>query len=360
MSEYHVSRIMENDPREQKKLAALLEKEGIRKDQNLDYTLGLYDEDYNLAATGSCCGNTLRCMAVDSSHQGEGLLNQVISHLIQYEYEQGIIDLFLYTKYDKSIFFGDLGFYEIARANGTVVFMENRKNGFSSYLTQLKKETDRHLSANPSLSDEDSRPVGAIVMNANPFTLGHLHLVTSASTACRLVHVFVVSEDSSLIPFSVRYQLVKEGCAHLPNVVLHQTGSYLISNATFPSYFIKDTDTVIESHARLDTAVFEKIAQALGIRVRFAGEEPFSHVTAIYNSVMEHSLPEYGVEFRILPRKEGTEGAISASRVREVLRTGSVEAIRDWVPETTYRYFRSETALPVLETIRAASDVIHY
>ena len=66
MSEYHVSRIMENDPREQKKLAA----------------------------TGSCCGNTLRCMAVDSSHQGEGLLNQVSSHLIQYEYEQGIIDLF--------------------------------------------------------------------------------------------------------------------------------------------------------------------------------------------------------------------------------------------------------------------------
>ena len=77
MSEYHVSRIMENDPREQKKLAALLEKEGIRKDQNLDYTLGLYDEDYNLAATGSCCGNTLRCMAVDSSHQGEGFSSRI-------------------------------------------------------------------------------------------------------------------------------------------------------------------------------------------------------------------------------------------------------------------------------------------
>ncbi|MDD6073093.1 MAG: hypothetical protein ACI4OO_06360 [Otoolea sp.] len=66
MSEYHVSRIKETDAREQKKLAA----------------------------TGSCYGNTLRCMAVDSSHQGEGLLNQVSSHLIQYEYEQGIIDLF--------------------------------------------------------------------------------------------------------------------------------------------------------------------------------------------------------------------------------------------------------------------------
>lgn len=360
MSEYHVSRILETDRREQKKLEALLEKEGIRKDPNLDYTIGLYDEDYQLAATGSCYGNTLRCMAVDSSHQGEGLLNQVVSHLIQYEYEQGIIDLFLYTKYEKAMFFSDLGFYEIARANDTVVFMENRRNGFSSYLAQLKKETDQQYSANPSLSEDDNRLVGAVVMNANPFTLGHLHLLTTAAAACRLVHVFVVSEDISLIPFSIRYRLVKEGSAHLSNVVLHKTGSYLISNATFPSYFIKDSDSVIESHAGLDTAVFGKIAQALGIRIRFAGEEPFSHVTAIYNAVMTRSLPEYGVQCHIIPRKEGEHGAISASRVREAIQNGRMETIRSLVPETTYRYFQSEAARPVLETIRAAADVIHY
>lgn len=59
------------------------------------------------------------------------------------------------------MFFRYLGFYEIASANGIVVFMENRKNGFSSYLTQLNKETDRHVSANPSLSGEDERPVSA-------------------------------------------------------------------------------------------------------------------------------------------------------------------------------------------------------
>ncbi len=33
-----------------KKLDALLEKEGIERDDNLDYTIGLYDDDYNLAA----------------------------------------------------------------------------------------------------------------------------------------------------------------------------------------------------------------------------------------------------------------------------------------------------------------------
>ena len=42
MSEYHISRIFYNDRREMKKLDALLEKEGIERDDNLDYTIGLY------------------------------------------------------------------------------------------------------------------------------------------------------------------------------------------------------------------------------------------------------------------------------------------------------------------------------
>jgi len=33
-------------------------------------------------------------------------------------------------------------------------------------------------------------------------------------------------------------RLVEEGVAHLPNVMVHQTGSYMISSATFPSYFL--------------------------------------------------------------------------------------------------------------------------
>jgi [citrate (pro-3S)-lyase] ligase len=34
--------------------------------------VGLYDEDDMLVATGSCFGNTLRCLAVAADHQGEG------------------------------------------------------------------------------------------------------------------------------------------------------------------------------------------------------------------------------------------------------------------------------------------------
>ena len=46
----------------------------------------------------------------------------------------------------------------------------------------------------------------------------------------------------------------------------------MISNATFPSYFLKDKDTVIRSHARLDIQVFQKIAGALNISQRFVAK----------------------------------------------------------------------------------------
>ena len=95
MSEYRISEILPTDRRGMDQVNSLLEKEGIRRDKNLDYTVGLYDENYRLAATGSCFGNTLRCMAVDSDFQGEGLLGQLISHLTEYQYGRGNFHLFL-------------------------------------------------------------------------------------------------------------------------------------------------------------------------------------------------------------------------------------------------------------------------
>lgn len=72
---YYISQISFNDKTAIKQLEKLLSDEGIRKDSNLDYICGMYDEKMNLIATGSCFGNTLRCMAVSKEHQGEGLLN---------------------------------------------------------------------------------------------------------------------------------------------------------------------------------------------------------------------------------------------------------------------------------------------
>ena len=261
---YTISQVSLSDRRGLAQVDALLEREGIRRDRNLDYLCAAYDEDDRIVATGSCFGNTLRCLAVSGDHQGEGLLNQVVGRLMEVQCARGNLHLFLYTKVDTAGFFGDLGFYEIARVEGTLVFMENRREGFQSYLKAL------------SASRREGRSA-ALVMNANPFTYGHQYLAETASSACDTLHLFVVSEDASLFPFAVRKRLVQAGVAHLPNVALHDSGPYVISRATFPSYFLKDEAAVIEGQARLDLAVFVRIARELNVAVRYVGEEPANY-----------------------------------------------------------------------------------
>lgn len=344
---YTISQVYPGDARALSQVDALLEQEKIKRDRNLDYIAAMYDEDYQIIATGSCFGNTLRCFAVSHAHQGEGLLNQILTHLIEVQYARGNIHLFLYTKTESAKFFGDLGFYEIARVDGTLVFMENRRDGFSGYLRRLENTRRAGRSA-------------ALVMNANPFTLGHQYLVETAAAECDTLHLFVVSEEMSLIPFSVRKRLVAEGTAHLSNVVLHDSGPYIISSATFPSYFLKDAEAVIRGQARLDIEVFKRIAAALNISVRYVGEEPTSQVTGLYNTIMADELPKAGLACRIIPRKAVNEQAISASTVRKALQDGDWKTVANLVPATTLSWLQSAEAGAVLEKLRNAGNVIHY
>ena len=315
-------------------MEALLAREGLRRDGGLDHSCGIFEGD-TLIATGSCAGNTLRCLAVDGSHRGGGLLNQLVQHLIQVQYRRGNYHIFLYTKPQNAPLFEDLGLAEIARAGDSTVFMENRKTGFSDYLSRLREES--------AALEPLSGPTGALVMNANPFTLGHQYLVQEAAARCSALHLFVVSEDASLCPAQVRRELVRAGTAHLKNVVLHQTDSYLISQATFPAYFLPDSDAATAAQARLDGAVFARMAEALGISVRYLGEEPFSPVTHIYNQLLSQTLPPSGIQCRILPRKAASSGeVISASAVREALSRGDWARVETLVPPSTMAFLRSE------------------
>ena len=347
MSDYAISQVYPSDKRSLAQIDALLQKEGITRDGNLDYICAMRDEDDEVIATGSCFGSTLRCFAVSSEHQGEGLLNEIISHLMEVQQARGNLHLFLYTKVGSAKFFGDLGFHEIARVDGTLVFMENRKSGFLNYLKNLEKTKKEGVSA-------------ALVMNANPFTLGHQYLVETAAGKCDTLHLFVLSEDASLVPFTVRKKLVQAGVAHIPNVVLHDSGPYIISSATFPSYFLKDEAAVIDGHARLDLAVFTRIAQALNVTHRFVGEEPTSQVTGLYNKIMAEELPKAGIRCHIIPRKEAGGKAISASTVRVALQNEDWALLKTLVPPTTLEFFASPEAAPVIEGIRKAGNIIHY
>lgn len=324
----------------------LLQQEGIRRDANLDYSCGIYDEEENLVATGSCFGNSIRCLAVAGSRRGQGLLVRVVSHLMDIQAKRGNLHVFLYTKHTNAPFFSELGFHEIVRSAGQTVFMENRRDGFRQYCAALEKKK--------------APRVAAVVMNANPFTLGHRHLVERASKENDVVHLFLLSEEAGPIPFSVRRKLVQEGIEDLPNVILQESGPYMISAATFPSYFLKDEDALIRTHAELDLQVFSKIAANLGIRRRYVGCEPTSRVTGLYNEMMAARLPEYGIECCVIPRLEAEVAVISASTVRQAIHDGHLESVRTMLPDSTYRYFSSPESDSVRAAICKEANLKHY
>ncbi len=341
-----LSEISPRDTRTQAQMDELLLQEGIRRDRNLDYSCGVFD-DGELIACGSSFHNTLRCLAVSSEHRGEGLMNQVVSHLMERQVNLGNSHVFLYTKTKNERIFKDLGFYEIARVDGSLVFLENRRDGFARYLRSLEK------------TRRDGR-CAAVVMNANPFTLGHRYLVEQAAKENDFVHLFLLSEEAGPIPFVVRKKLVRAGIADLDNVIFHESGPYIISSATFPSYFLRDEDEAILAHARLDLAVFGKIAAALNLSSRYVGEEKSSHVTALYNQTMSQLLPQMGLAFREIPRLSSGGETVSASTVRQAVHDGRLEEIRRFLPQSTYDYFAGDEAAPVVAAIRSMADPRHY
>ena len=184
-------------------------------------------------------------------------------------------------------------------------------------------------------------PIGAIVMNCNPFTLGHQYLVEYAAAQVVRLYLFVVEEDRSEFPFKDRLELVKQGVAHLPNVEVLPSGKFIISQTTFSGYFNKASLQDVAVDSSEDVELFGKeIAPTLGITIRFAGSEPKDNVTRQYNETMRAILPRYGVEFREIPRKEFGDEVISASSVREALQRGDMDKVKSLVPATTFEYLR--------------------
>lgn len=352
MADYYVTQIKKSDNRSLQKVHSLLLSEGIKADKNLDYTCAIFDDDMNVIATGSSFKNTLRCFAVDKKHQGEGLLNMIAGHLMEHQIELGNTHFFVYTKCETEHFFASLGFYTIEKINGQIVFMENKKNGFENYVHRLVNETEDY--------NNGINCVAAIVMNANPFTLGHRYLVSQAAKKYDLVHIFGLSDESSLIPYEVRKKLIIEGCRDFSNVIYHDSDAYMISSATFPSYFQKDDDSVITGHAMLDAHIFCRIAKRLNISSRYIGSEPKSHVTGRYNSILKQELPVFGIDCIEIPRFTINGKCVSASDVRLAIKNDDKALLRQLVPDSTYEYFTSDMSEEVRKMISSAENVVHY
>jgi [citrate (pro-3S)-lyase] ligase len=320
------------------KVKQFLALQNLTYDERIQYTCNLIDENYSIIGTGSLDQNVLKCIAIDETYQGQGLLAKIMTNLTRKAYQQNNRHLFLYTKPNNFRMFSDFGFYEVAKTED-VLLMENLKNGISDYANEVKKQTELKFGQ----CFHNGAIHGAIIMNCNPFTLGHRYLIENSAKMCDILHIFVVSNDVSMFSQKVRYRLIMEGTSDLSNIILHETKDYLISPATFPTYFIKDKAREEEINCQLDIEVFRRyVVETLDIKKRFVGTEPNCKLTRFYNQQLKKYMKDFGVELVELERKEINEKAISASLVRRLMEEKKFKQIKELVPPSTYQYIVEE------------------
>lgn len=187
--------------------------------------------------------------------------------------------------------------------------------------------------------------IGCIVMNCNPFTLGHKYLVEYALSHCDYLFVFIVQEDKSYFHFSDRFRIAMENCKCYESVCVIPSGNLIASNYTFPEYFKREehrdngfTSSSMRITPVLDFRVFGSyIAPVLRIKKRFIAEEPLDKVTRQYNQYMKRILSEFDIDVVEIPRKTLIDGEIiSASKVRKMYKERSFDKMREMLPDITY------------------------
>ncbi|MDR1776980.1 MAG: [citrate (pro-3S)-lyase] ligase [Desulfovibrio sp.] len=326
-------------------LRDFLASQGLRYENDADYAVGVYDDDDVLLACGCCCGAVLKNFAVAENARGQNILGRLLSHLTGWQFQRGNSRLLVFTTPENKGFFLRSGFFIVEETAATVL-LENRQNGVERFAEETLP---------PNGADVDS---ACVVMNCNPFTLGHRHLVEYAAARSALLHVFLVEEDRSIFPFAIRKRLLSEGTADIPNVRVYGGGPYIISSATFPTYFLKEVNQAADVWAELDLTLFaRRIAPLFHISRRYVGEEPYCILTRKYNEAMRQILPRYGLSVESIPRLRAGSKAVSASAVREILaRQGACSSLRELVPESTLRFLESEEAAPVLMKLRKTGN----
>ena len=387
-------------PRQRQRIEAFLKRNGLRFD-DMHYYAAITDDDGEMIAGGGLKGNVIKCVAVDDAHKGEAIANTLISHLIAHANEEGHSNVMLFTKPKNRQLFESLSFRLLAEAPEAVL-METGIGGINNMVEQLKKikeesekykeynkkckedskeckenseeckeeektnlntSTSQHLNIstpqhlnittpqhlNPSTPQPltTTTPLrGVVVMNCNPFTLGHRYLIEQAAKQVERLFVMVVREDCSLFAYAERKAMVEQGVAHLENVTVIDGSEYAISQATFPTYFLKRLDDAADTQMLLDLDLFSRhIAPALGATVRFVGTEPTDRLTRRYNQLMHEVL----ADVREIVRLEKEGNAVSASRVRKAMEHGDMSTIRQLVPPTTLPYIIAHLATQALQ-----------
>lgn len=318
-------------PRQRQRIEAFLKRNGLRID-DMNYYAAALDDDGEMIAGGGLKDDVIKCVAVDDAHKGEAIANTLVSHLISHANQEGYSCIKLFTKPKNRQLFESLSFRLLAEAPEAIL-METGIGGISNTVKALKK------------TKEDGER-GVVVMNCNPFTLGHRYLIEQAAKQVERLYVMVVREDCSLFAYTERKAMVEQGVADIENVTVIDGSDYAISRATFPTYFLKRLDDAADTQMLLDLDLFRRhIAPALGATVRFVGTEPTDQLTRRYNQLMHEAL----TDVREIERLTKDGNAVSASRVRKAMEQGDMNTIRQLVPPTTLPYIIAHLATQALQ-----------
>ncbi len=319
----------------------------IWKEYNLNVKLPLNKAYYLTSDTGKFVGiisyyrNIIKGLAVNPDFQGENITGNLLTWVLEQIKINGYSNFLIYTHPKNISIFSSFSFDLIAKTQ-SVALLERGNPNFNDFLNKL----------NNIRNSLNYKKASAIIVNCNPMTLGHLYLIETASKLSEHLFVFVLEEDLSYFPFKYRFQIVKKATENIKNISVLPSSDYIISAATFPDYFIKDLPKE-DVHAELDVQIFgEKIAPVLDINRRFVGHEPYCQVTSKYNETMAKLLPNFGIDFQIIERKEYQGKAISASFVRELIRENRIDEIKNIVPQATYEFLLSDDAKPIIEEIK--------
>lgn len=340
-------------PRQRRQIEMFLQTNGLRYD-DVDYYAAIVDESSDeMIAGGGLKGSVIKCVAVADGHKGEAVANVIVSHLIAKANAEGCQCVKLYTKPDNRQLFESLSFRLIAESPNAIL-METGVGGIEKYSEELRVKSEELGVKNEELKNDESvvsnarKPIGVIVMNANPFTLGHRFLVEQSSELVERLYVVVVREDCSMFSYNERKAMVSQGVRDIGNVVVVDGSDYAVSAATFPTYFLKQLSDATDTQIILDLDLYRRrIAPALGATIRFFGSEPTDPLTRRYNELMHQQLGEEHVHE--IQRKQQEGSAISASRVRKAMMEGCLWDAIQLVPPTTIPYIIGHLASMALQ-----------
>lgn len=346
-------------PRQRRRIEGFLQANGLRYD-DVDYYAALVDESSDeIVAGGGLKGGVIKCVAVADGHKGEAVANQIVSHLIAKANAAGHQCVKLFTKPQNRPLFESLSFRFLAEAPEAIL-METGVGGIAKYSEELRAKSEEYncyLLAGRNSVEVDSTKlsvdtvkwsVGVIVMNCNPFTLGHRYLIERSSELVERLYVVVVREDCSMFSYSERKAMVNQGVKDLGNVVVVDGSDYAVSATTFPTYFLKRISDATDTQILLDLDIYLRhIAPALGANVRFVGSEPTDPLTRRYNELMRQQLGDDHI--CEIPRMEKYGSVVSASRVRRAIEANSLWQAIELVPSSTIPYIIAHLATRALQ-----------